>query len=194
MIDPINDGLADLTPIDSSIFDRFNDQTHTLFIVCMIPRSGGAQFFSHLEHTYYPPGTPANDDFQMMFHHWEGRPWIIGSIPLRDRAKADASAAATKMRLADGYPMIVDYPWAGPGVVGQINVREEKVRGRFTIRSRFPLHSRRTFTLENQHVGTGPVMSGVMIGEQPLDDFWRSLLRSQNEMNADIRHRRAQSN
>jgi hypothetical protein len=177
-------------------FQVANEDTSHLWIVCVIPRPGAAEFFHDLEFTHYPPGTPANDLYEVYFTHWREFTWCITGVPLQDRAKVEQIAAARTMRLADGVPMLIRLNGDSPQIRTFANVRAFKVRTRAEIIDEFPLRSRRTWTLENKHKTAGPVATGMIIeGQgQDLSDFWTLMHGAAERTKARIRKDRAERN
>lgn len=182
--------------IDSEAFRQLNARTATLFIVCMVPRPGGAEFFSKLEHAHYPPGTPANDLFNIYIHHWQGFPWTIVSIPWRDKHKADEIAGNAGMRLANGYPIM--FKGRRPDECFLGNTRLDKVKDASEVIDRFPLDSDRTFTLEQQHgPHKGPVPAALVvqpIGTTDTAAFLRAVGRAARDTDNIVRALRAGRN
>lgn len=123
-------------------------------VVCMTVRNISQPFWSHLEETYFPPETPANDDIQVAFYRWQDMLWDFVTVPLWRVSTCYASASHVNCRLANGVPTMLSFE----GKRGHGAMRGP-LEGADIIS--FPLSSRRVFTLEPLHAQKGPVLAGL---------------------------------
>lgn len=79
-----------------------------LAIIAMLSRPGVRRFAMTLEHRYYPPDTPANDDFQLFISKWAGMAFVIMVIPIEHRPRVEEVARESQLRVADGVPTMVE--------------------------------------------------------------------------------------
>jgi hypothetical protein len=92
-------------------------------VVANTLRSGAYLYVRRLELTYFPPGTPRNDEFRYCLVKWEGLTFAVATIPARTRRFADRVAEKMGMRLSDGVPTMLgggmpprQFPLRGPNV------------------------------------------------------------------------------
>lgn len=84
-----------------------------LTLVSHAARPGIARFWMTLEHTFFKPDTPANDEFEIVFVEWpDPAPsilWAIAVLPwsLFGVVKTETAPSAG-MRIADGVPTTFD--------------------------------------------------------------------------------------
>lgn len=91
------------------------------------PRPGVRLCALKLEHTYFIPGTPSNDEFLLRVLEWCGVVWIIISIPKNKSSFMEKVAAECGLRIANGIPTLI-----GGGATDS-----------------FPVNNDNVFTLEN---------------------------------------------
>jgi hypothetical protein len=143
-------------PLRTDQYLRWNEDTSRLFIVCNMARPFTGRFVRTLEHEHYPPSDPVlNDKLELAIcEGFAGIPWIVLGIPLGERSRADAVCKKLKLRLANGFPFV--YP---VGKVNMLGASREPPAGSEI----FPLHSRRTYTLEELHPGVDR-SKGILVG------------------------------
>ncbi len=109
----------------------FKDESRIHYICMLIPPRAGVNLFaSILEYKFYPPNTPKNEEFIMQILRWEELTYSIISIPMKEKAYAEAVAKTVGMRIANGVPTM----FGGPG-------GEPKF---------FPVRVDHAFTIENE--------------------------------------------
>jgi hypothetical protein len=94
-----------VTKIAPKDFKELGDRPGLFHVIYQSSRPGAGYFSNYLEHKYFPPETPANDEFQFITYKWLGMLWGIISIPIEKKSLAYEAAEVSKMRIADGIPM-----------------------------------------------------------------------------------------
>lgn len=118
----------------------------TLFhVVFWFQRPGAHYFANYLEHIYFVPETPANNEFEYRCYKWNEVLWGIITIPMAKKDLAYQVAEKTKMRIANGVPMMGK--GLGP-IVTMMATRpgDPKLDECVDV---FPMATERVFTLEN---------------------------------------------
>lgn len=105
--------------------------------VAMTQRPGVLLFLALLEHTFFKPGTEDNDKLVVHVINWNNTRWVIITIPLIDKVKAEGCAKKSGLRVADGIPIMIS------------NKGKES----------FPLDMDNVFCLENEK--DSPVYKGI---------------------------------
>lgn len=93
--------------VDPGVLRTLDEDQSLFHIVNVVARPGVSLFSTHLEHSHYVPHTARNRDFQHHIIVWEEMPFLLISIPLRDRGLVDASAAFAGLRLVDVVPAVI---------------------------------------------------------------------------------------
>lgn len=109
-------------------FQHLSDDKSRLFVVAMMSRPGAGIFVVDLEYNHFPPGSPKNEEFQMVISKWQGMSWMTIHVPIEYRGLVEEVAARNEMRLGDGIPTIL----------GGTNGPQQ-----------FPVRGDNVFTLEN---------------------------------------------
>lgn len=110
-----------------------------LTLISLVGRPGVLRFLSLLEHDHFPPGTPANADFELVVLHWPDDiqiPWLVTIIPTTAEPIARRLATEAGLRFANGVPHVLSMPEGG-------------VEGGRHVERTFPINHPRAFTLEN---------------------------------------------
>ena len=72
----------------------------------MPPRPGFALFSAVLEHQFFEPGTPKNEDFKILSTGWHhGSLWMTVTIPSKDKHLAEAVAQYCGIKICDTFPI-----------------------------------------------------------------------------------------
>jgi hypothetical protein len=124
-----------------------------------------AGFCTTLEHVHFPPGTPANERFQMTGVLWESVPWLVVSIPGQYDEVARKLLQQHDLTLAKGKPAITD-----TGVVITIAPDTRRLpsaplfgSGRLEDCSLFPINRDNVFTVESATaLGSGGMITGMI--------------------------------
>ena len=120
------------------------DDAALFHIVFWMQRPGAQYFANYLEHIHFVPQTPENDEFEYRCYKWKETLWGIITIPIAKKDLAYQVAEETKMRIANGVPMLGG---AGP-IVTMMATRpgDPKLDAQVEI---FPMATERVFVLEN---------------------------------------------
>lgn len=117
-----------VVPMKLAEFVKRADDPDWFHVVMYAGREGGPEWCEYVEHRYFPPCTPENDNFKWQCIQWTGLPWIIISIPFNKRHLAYEAAEQTNMRIADGVPFDVGrqefFPMCSPRVFHLENARD----------------------------------------------------------------------
>ena len=76
-------------------------------IVTVAYRDRALRFVGILEHTSFPPGTPANDEIDLPATEWEGLPWVAAILPIAKLPAAHFAAAELGLRLVRAVPFVL---------------------------------------------------------------------------------------
>ena len=116
-------------------------------------RPGALWFAAKLEHEHFVPGTPENDQYELMFLEWpkeDPHYWAVITIPLAKRHLAERVAGEIGMRLANGVPTIFNPIPGQDRIVGIASTRPDaEKRLGIKVVERFPMDNDRVCTLEN---------------------------------------------
>lgn len=95
--------------VQSKELDAWATNSAWLVLPALAERPGVGLFFAELEHEYFPPIGPVNDLFQIMAMLWpqSDLKWTVGFIPMRYKPLAEHVAARNGLRLANGFPHVV---------------------------------------------------------------------------------------
>ena len=104
-LDKFPNGDFKLTKVNSEDFKELADNPNLFHIIYQCLRPGVGYFSNYLEHKYFPPETPSNDDFQFINYKWIGFVWGVVSIPIEKKDLAYEAAEVSKLRIANGIPM-----------------------------------------------------------------------------------------
>jgi hypothetical protein len=86
----------------------FEDPSRIHYICMTMPPRPGCQLFcSILEYKFYPPTTDKNKLFILQVMKWEEMVYTVISIPIKDKAYAEAVAKTCGMRIANGVPTLL---------------------------------------------------------------------------------------
>jgi hypothetical protein len=151
----------------------WNDDTAHLWVVCNLGRRFLLHFVPKLEMDHYPPSDPAlNDKLIVAVRKFAGAPYIILGVPLGERSRVETVCKHFNLRLADGFPFAVRT--MGVTTFGASRTPPPGAEV-------FPLHSRRTYTLEPIHAnkkrGAEPVLADIIDGAQ-INDAWDQISRA----------------
>jgi hypothetical protein len=117
-----------------------------IHIVGMGMRIGTDYFCNYLEETFFPPMTPANDEYGFAVAQWNGLKWFICTIPADKKHCAEEAAAAAGLKIQDAVPFM-----AGPIVAStRPEHLDDEAREKFGELDWFPLNTPATYTLEGQ--------------------------------------------
>lgn len=130
--------------ITAEDLEQLDNDESKMHCVCMEMRPGAHLFYSHLEYTYFPPEQPVNKQFEYRVFRWNGYLWQIGSVPVNKKPLCQASAAHAKMLLQDAIPFFAGIILASARDFANVN----RIFGQTKI-LKFPMQSKRVFTLEN---------------------------------------------
>ena len=97
----------DCKPVESSEFAAFMARKDLLHYIAFFERPNVKECCQTLEHRYYPPGTPANDKYNIHLYKWENLLWIFVSIPITDKRYMDEVAAENNLKLVSGVPNLI---------------------------------------------------------------------------------------
>ena len=123
---------------------RLGSNLGCVHLIGLLERPCVGLFAVRLEHRHYPPGTLANDLFEMRLVKWEDMVWSVVTIPTGGRPDAAAIADGVGLRFADGVPTVFAAHPGGPTIrVGGLVLPETSI-------SRFPLDSPTAWTLEQR--------------------------------------------
>lgn len=111
-----------------SIREFIRDPKYIHYVGMIAPPRPGVRLCAiKLEHTYFIPGTPSNEEFLLRIFEWCGMIWIMISIPREKSNLMEKVAAECGLRIADGVPTLI-----GSGAYNP-----------------FPFNDSSVFTLEN---------------------------------------------
>jgi hypothetical protein len=116
-----------------------------IHIVGMGMRIGTDYFCNHLEENYFPPMTPANDEYGFAVVQWNNLKWFICTIPADKMPCAKESAAAANLKIQDAVPFMVGPIVASTRPEHLDDEAKEKFGGDLDW---FPLNTSATYTLE----------------------------------------------
>lgn len=152
----------------SEAFVRRSLEPDRFTIISWATRPGAIRFSMALEYGHFPPGTKANDDYELAILEWADLPWWIVVIPLAARATAEHVAEEHGMRLANGVPRMFGAMIGKTAAMGATRPGRVMFGGRqLVVTKSFPVDHDRAYTLEN--AGGSPVHLGIG-GEQFLRD------------------------
>ena len=80
---------------------------HLFHILFQIGRPGCQEWTFYLEHEYFPPGTPLNEEFQSRFLKWRDIQWGLISIPFEKKQFAFDAAERGKICLSNIMPVMI---------------------------------------------------------------------------------------
>jgi hypothetical protein len=140
------DGRAKVTFYKPGTAHEVAEDRSFLFIFAMSQRPGAMRFFHELEHTFFPPRSPLNEQFAMLFVYWQDLMFMGCRVPMDMQPCTSLTAQRTEMRIADGVPTMM-----GGGDV-----------------FRFPVNGPNVFTLEN--MPGSKVYQGMAAAEEMLKD------------------------
>jgi hypothetical protein len=121
-----------------------------LNIVVGMSRPGASLFSSRLEYENYPPGTKFNEAFQFYIITWFEIPWIVISIPIEDKPKAEVLLDELKLNLVDGVPTMLG------------GIKSEQ----------FPINHKNTFAIENRKdhpIHTGEITAQEFLKKESIE-------------------------
>jgi hypothetical protein len=150
-----DDRLPAGAPIPPTQFEKWNEDTSTLWVVCSLSRRFVKDFANKLEFEHYPPNDPAlSARLTVVIHYFMGGPFVIFGVPLAERSRVELVCKQLNLRLADGFPWAVKRKQ----VVMLAASRTPEKGARI-----FDLHSRRTYTLQPNYGDrpAEPVMAEV---------------------------------
>ncbi len=119
------DGYYEYETID--YLRNFIKDVNLIHYVCMMTRPGVEEFVTKLEFLHYEPLTTRNDLLSIHTLVWNELPWIIISVPLKEKHFSENLLPLCGLRVVDGIPMMF-----GAGCNEQ-----------------FPISGNNVFTLEN---------------------------------------------
>ena len=112
------DAKIEIDGQDVFAFEKINTEwfkdTSRIHYICSInpPRPGVHLFCSTLEYKFYPPGTEKNKDFTFQLIKWKVDDlemiYAVASIPMKEKAYAEATAKIVGMRIANGVPTLIN--------------------------------------------------------------------------------------
>ena len=130
------------------------------------PRPGFGIFSTILEHQFFPPGTPKNDDFKILATGWHHKTlWMTVSIPTVEKHLAEAVARYCDLKILDTFPISnKEFP-----MFATIRMESyEELKASDPNIDAFPLHNGiNIFSLENSK--DHPTRNGKM----PLEQWMR---------------------
>ena len=128
---------------------QYFDSAWTHYVASLKPpRPGFSLFAATLEHQFFPPDTPENDNFRMLSTGWyHDSMWITISIPTEKKHLAEAVASYCGLKILDTFP-IANAQFATFATVGMKAYEELKAVD--PSWDAFPLYqSVNLFSLEN---------------------------------------------
>src|SRR5215211_2269527 len=136
-------GVPLVMPIDpKEVSARLRSDGSKTALIVEQRRIGGRSFIVFLEHRYFAPGTPRNEDFQLLRIVWMEAVWYVALIPTAVVSIADELAKSLGLRRADGTPLCIssqgterfpiDAPnaWTMENVPGHFAYRNDPALGR----------------------------------------------------------------
>jgi hypothetical protein len=144
-------------PLDDSALRRVDDDPNLLKICSEVMRPGAWVMARGIELTHYTPYLPVNDDYQLYRIGFDGIPYIVVAVPMKDRPKIEAFLKGHGLRLQDGVPHSISVN----------GVRQ------------FPFRSNSTFTLGGSfnnimYEGTAALEQAKIIERQVVEGFDRA--------------------
>jgi len=117
-----------------------------IHIVGLGMRIGTDYFCNYLEETFFPPMTPANDEYGFAVAQWNGLKWFICTIPADKKHCAEEAAKAADLKMQDAVPFM-----AGPIVAStRLEHLSDDEKEKWGEIDWFPLNTPSTYTLEGQ--------------------------------------------
>jgi hypothetical protein len=104
MSEDLYETLPDLGRLHQAAGDE-----NTLVVISLLLRKRVEELVARVENELYPPGTPANDLFQLYFLQWpESAPlqWFIFTMPWQDEKRVRELAGELGFRLNQGVPVV----------------------------------------------------------------------------------------
>ena len=145
--------------------ESFMEERRRLFwLIVLNIRPFAMTCTTYLEYMLYPPGTEANDSFELLEVPWQNMLFMVAGMPIRDMVQVRAIVEECGLRIADGVPMAIT-----------------SVRGQLT-KVFFPMNTRRCFTLENKRETSPTTFSVAQVGRiheaekrlcSKIHDGWR---------------------
>ena len=147
-MDKMPSGDFKITKVDAKYLAELGRDLNLFHIIYQSTRPGVGYFSNYLEHKYFPPETPLNDEFQFVTYKWGqlgdvAMLWGIISIPINKKDLAYEAADVAKLRIANGIPVKCGFMLAA--------IRKEKLPKEFSdtgFVEWFPLDCDNAFTLE----------------------------------------------
>jgi hypothetical protein len=97
-----------ITLVNSEYLSNLSENMELFHIIGLWERPWVQFFFNFLEYEHFEPGTEKNKEFQFLLFKWEGLMWGIVSIPIEKRQLAEISANSSRLKLADGVPVVIN--------------------------------------------------------------------------------------
>ena len=151
---------------------RLADDSSLLHMAFWFQRPGVHYFANYLEHVHFLPDTPVNDEFEYRVYKWKEMLWGIITIPLAKKHLAEEAAEVSKMRLANGVPMISKGP-----IMAMMATRPGDPKLDETVDA-FPMATDNVFTLENKkgdvlYDGPGGRQDAKISEEFKIKKLWK---------------------
>jgi len=106
-----------------------------MMVYGMQSRPGVRYFIHHVEHTYFPPDTPKNDEYVFGMMKWEDMIWIFLVVPLDFEEKVRDSADKAGLVVKQGVATMISsdgiksFPVEGDTIFSVENKRGSEVYG-----------------------------------------------------------------
>lgn len=169
--DPLGSGDFYISIVREADLKKLAEDKGLFHVIYQITRPGTGYFSNYLEHKYFPPETPLNDEFQFRPYKWRDLMWGIISIPIEKKDLCYEAAQVSKLRIANGIPVRFRI---GGLIESCAACRKEnateKMPGATDIQW-FPLDCDNAYTLEFSRENPGVYEPGGAQDERIWEDF-----------------------